>query len=313
MTATQTPAKEARAHTRFRNHSLRKDKKAVTPAISTVIMTAALVTLVLVSMSYAKNYLDVQMAGSEFSAEKQFMLSTGLQIDAVAWTIGATQTVQYTTRYAQVTFVPAILKYTFEISTNNGASWQLVPYSTITTGIILLNMPVTSYNLGKNYFGRIFPASNGSILQQGASAPVSQVFATEKIPMADGGYARIVTVPVVRMLNSTLTGGTQSYYKFYLPTLVSGSNPHISQSITLTGTSLTKITPSGAITNFRINATSLASNPLGFNLSFFNFDHTVGNATNVANSFATETVSMPAGSLVEIYTGTVVVSMGLTV
>ena len=276
-------------------------------------MTAAVVTLVLVSMSYANNYLNVQMAGSEFSAEKQFMLSTGLQIDAVAWTIGATQTVQYTTRYAQVTFVPAILKYTFEISTNNGASYQTA--YTCTTGMVLLNMPVTAYNLGGNYFGRIFPASNGSILQWNTSAPVSQVFATEKIPMADGGYARIVTVPVVRLLNFTLTGGTQSYYKFYLPTLVNGSNPHISQSITLTGTSPTKIAPSGAITNVRINATSLASNsnPPGFNLSFFNFDHTVGNATNVANSFATETVSMPAGSLVEIYTGTVVVSMGLTV
>jgi hypothetical protein len=303
---------------RRQHERLRKDRKAVSPAISTVIMTAVLVTLVLVAVAYANNYLSVQMASSEFSGDEQFMLSTGLQIDAVAWTIGATQTVQYTARYAQVTFVPAILRYTFETSTNNGASWTPIPSSTITTGIILINMPVTSYNLGKNYFGRIFPASNGSILQQGASAPVSQVFATEKTPMADGSYARIVVVPVARLLNSTLAGATQSYYyKFYLPTLVSGSSPHISQSITLIGTSLTKITPPGATTNFlfRIKATSLASNsnPPSFNLSFFNFDHIVGNATDVANSFATETVSMPAGSLIEIYTSTVVVSMGLTV
>jgi hypothetical protein len=274
-------------------------------------MTAAVIVLVLVTMAYANNYLNVQMAGNEFSADKQFMLSTGLQIDAVAWTIGATQTVQYTTRYAQVTFVPAILNYTFEISTNNG---PYVPVYNCTTGMILVNMPATAYSLGNYYFSRIFPTSNGSILQWNTSAPVSQVFATGKTPMADGSYARIVVVPVVRLLSSTLAGGTQSYYKFYLPTLVSGSNRHISQSITLTGNSLTKIAPSGAITSVRVNATSLASNsnPPSFNLSFFNFDHTVGNATNVANSFATETVSMPAGSLVEIYMGTVVVSMGLT-
>jgi hypothetical protein len=277
------------------------------------MMTGAVVTLVLVAAAYASNYLNVQMAGSEFSAEKQFMLASGLQIDTVAWTIGATQTVQYTTRYAQVTFVPAILKYTFEYKTQGNASWQLLT-DTLTTGIILLNMPITSFNLGKNYFGRIFPASGGSILQWGASAPVSQVFATEKIPMADGSYARIVTVTVVRLLNSKIAGGTQSYCKFYLPTLISGLSPHLSQSITLTGTSLTRITPNGVVTSFRINATSLASylNPPSFDLSFFNFDHIVGNATNVANSFATETVSMPTGSLVEIYTSKVAVSMGLT-
>jgi hypothetical protein len=304
---------------RLQHERLRRDRKAVSPAISTVIMTAALVTLVLVAVAYANNYLNVQMAGSEFSGDEQFMLSTGLQIDAVAWTIGATQTVQYTARYAQVTFVPAILNYTFETSTNNGLSWQPVPNSTIATGIILLNIPVASYNLGRNYFERIFPASNGSILQQGASAPVSQVFATEKLPMADGSYARIVTVPVVRLLNFTLAVGTQNqtYCKLYLPTLVSGLSPHISQSITLKGTSLTKATASGAITNVRINATSLASisNPPGFNLSFFNFDHTVGNSTDVAHSFASEVFNMPSGSvwsLVEIYTGTVAVSMGLT-
>jgi hypothetical protein len=274
-------------------------------------MTAAVIVLVLVTAAYANNFLNVQMAGNEFSADEQFMLSTGLQIDAVAWTIGATQTVQYTAKYAQVTFVPAILNYTFEI--NNGTSYNTV-YS-CTTGMILVNMPVTDYNLGKNYFSRIFPASNGSILQWNASAPVSQVFATEKTPMADGSYARIVTVPVVRLLNFTLAAGTPSYYNFYLPTLIAGSNPHISQSITLTGNSLTKITPSGTITSVRINATSLASNsnPPGFNLSFFNFDHTYGNSTDVAHSFASEVVNVPAGSLISINTGTVVVSIGLTV
>jgi hypothetical protein len=166
--------------------------------------------------------------------------------------------------------------------------------------MILFNMPVNDYSLGNNYFSRMMPANNGSFLQWNASAPVSQVFATQEVPMKDGSYARIVAVPTVRVLNSTLvTGG--NYYKFYLPSLVSGSNPHLSQSLTLTGSSLTKVTPSTSITQVRINATALAtpSTPPGFNSAFFNFDHT------------TETLSVPSESLVEFYSGTVSVSIGM--
>ncbi len=282
------------------NHiNLRNDKKAISPAISTVIMTAALVVLVFVAMNYANSTLTSSMAGDEFSTSKQFMQSAGVQIDNVAWTIGRTETVDFTAKYGQVTFVPNVINYTFEI--NNGSSWQTVYNST--TGMIMYKIPVSSYNLGNNYFSRIVPSNNGSFLQWNASAPVSQVFATEKLPMKDGSYARVVAVPTVRALNSTLiTGG--SYYKFYLPTLVNGSNPYLSQSVTLTGSSLTRAMPSGTITQVRINATALAapSTPPGFNSAFFNFDH------------SSETINIPHGTsapLIEFYIGTVTVSIGM--
>lgn len=274
---------------------LRKGNRAVSPAISTVIMTAALVVLVFVASSYASNILNLQIAGDEFGANKQFMQSTGLQIDDVAWTIGRTETVHFTAKSGQVAFVPNVLNYTFEIY--NGSSWQTIYNST--TGMVLFNMPVNAYSLGNGYFSRIIPADNGSILQWNASAPVSQVFATEKVPMNDGSYSRIVAVSTVRALNSTLiTGGT--YYKFYLPSLVAGSSRYLSQSLTLTGSGLTKITASGAVTQVRVTVTALAapSTPPGFDSAFFNFDH------------ATETVNVPSGSIIELYNGMVSVSIG---
>jgi hypothetical protein len=85
-------------------------------------MTAALVVLVLVAMNYANTSLTSQLAGDEFNANKLFMQSSGLQIDDVAWTIGRTETVDYTAKYGQVTFVPNVINYTIEIK--NGASWQ---------------------------------------------------------------------------------------------------------------------------------------------------------------------------------------------
>lgn len=275
---------------------MRKNNRAISPAISTVIMTAAIVVLVLVAMTYANGSLTNQLAGDEFSANKQFMQSTGLQIDNVAWTIGRTETVDYTSKYGQVTFQPTVINYTIEIKTGSSSPWKTI-YN-FTTGMILFNMPVRDYSLGNNYFSRIIPASSGSFLQWNASASVCQVFATQKAPMQDGSYARIVAVPTVRVLNSALVT-RMSYYTFYLPCLVSGSSPYLSQSVTLTGSSLTNLTPSGTITQIRINATAVSNSPTGFNNAFFNFDNT------------SETIIIPSGASIEFYIGTVEVSIGM--
>jgi hypothetical protein len=280
-----------------RKKTLKKDRCAVAPAISMIIMTAVLVVLVLVAASFANSELTLQMAEGEFSSSKNFMQSTGTQIDNVAWTIGRTETVDYTAKYGQVAFAPKVLTYTFEIYHNS----VLLDTYTFTTGMILYNMPASTYSVGNNYFSRIIPSDNGSFLQSGVSSPVYQVFAIEKLP-AYGSYSRIVTVPSVRYLTSTING--ENYYEFYLPSLVSGSSPYISQSLTLTGNGLSMDMPSGAVTQVQITAAAIQSpTPLGFNsfnTSFFNFGST------------TATVNISSGSLVEIYNGQVTVSIGLT-
>ena len=262
-----------------------------------IIMTAALVVLVLVAAGFASNELTLQMAEGEFSSSKDFMQSTGTQIDNVAWTIGRTETVDYTAKYGQVAFAPQGLTYTFKIYDNS----ILLDTYTFTTGMILYNMPAGTYSVGNNYFSRIIPSNSGSFLQSGVSSPVYQVFAVEKIP-AYGSYARIVTVPSVRYLTSTING--ENYYEFYLPSLVSGSSPYLSQSLTLTSNGLSMDTPSGAITQVQITAAAIQTPaPLGFNsfsTSFFSFSST------------TASVSINSGSLVEIYNGQVTVSIGLT-
>ena len=289
-------------HYHLKRKPLRNNNRAVSPAISTVVMTTALVVLVFVAMNYANSNLTLSIAGDEFSASKQFMQTVGMQIDNVAWTIGRTETVDFTSRYGQIAFVSNVINYTVEI--NNGGSWQTIYNAT--TGMIMYKMPTSTYNLGNNYFDRVVPSNDGSILQWNASASVSQIFATEKLPMNDGSFARVISVPAVRALNSTLNtaAGNYSYYKFYLPTLIGGSSPYLSQSVTLTGSNLNRVMPSGTVTQIRINATALAapSTPPGFDSAFFSFDH------------SSETINIPHGTsepLIEFYSGTVSVSIGL--
>jgi hypothetical protein len=257
-------------------------------------VTAAVVVMILVAMGFANNFLDARMAENEFSTNKQFMYTTGLQIDDIAWTIGRTQTVRYSSQYGNMKFQSPAVNYTFEVDTGGG----LEPLFNITTGMIVFNIPVSTYSVSNNYFERIMPSSNGSFLQEGPSAPVSQVFCVEKLPMNEGNYTRIVVVPSIRMLNSTIdsqSGTPTNYTKFYLPTLEKGNHRYMSQSITMTGSNIIKIVKSG-VRQVRITVT-FPNVGLGFDSSFFKFDH------------LSETITLD-DSVVEFYVGKVIVTLG---
>lgn len=219
---------------RYSHRSLRKDKRAVSPAISTVILMAAGIVMILVAMTYANNILSLKMAQNEFSTNQQFMQTSGQQIDDIAWTVGRTQTVSFSSQYGNVKFEEGALIYNFSVHTSSG--WDNFTVSG-ETGMLLYNMPVSSYSMGTNYFARVPSTANSSFLLSDSTAPISQVICEEKLPMSDGSYTRIALVPTMRVLTSTVTNGqqTSSYFKFYLPDLESGTNLYRSQSITLTG------------------------------------------------------------------------------
>ncbi|MGQ9539097.1 MAG: hypothetical protein ACUVTE_05920 [Candidatus Bathycorpusculaceae bacterium] len=269
---------------------LKRNRKAVSPAISTVILTSAIVVLLLVTMVFANNFLNARMTENEFSAMKQFMQTVGLQIDDVAWIPGRVQTLRYASRYGHINFEGGTLKYSVYLL--DGSEYKF--FANFTTGILLFNVPISSYTLGNNYYERVFPISESTFLYADPSAPVSNVFVVEKLPMHDGDYVRIVVAPCIRVLNSTL--GTTKYYRFFLPLLVSGRHPRYSQSVTLSGESVSVKTGSGNAVKITVSFPEVSK---GFGESFFRFENT------------TEIFDVPDGSVVEFYTGEVVVSLGL--
>ena len=273
---------------------LRTDEKAVSPAISTVILTGAVVVLLLVTVTFGNNFLNARMAENEFSAMKQFMQTVGLQIDDVAWIVGRTQTIRYASRFGHVDFESLALSYTIYVNDDV----FLVSYS---TGILLFNMPISEYSVSNNYSEQIFPSSDRSFLQLGSSAPVGHVYEIEKVPMNDGNFIRVVVAPSIRMLNSTIsTGGEEkNYFRFYLPILSSGTHRYHSQSVTLAGNTVSAKVE-GSVNKIKIHLSFLKGS-LGFDEDFFNFES------------VDEEVDIPDGSVIEFYTGEVIVSLGLHV
>lgn len=269
---------------------LLKDSRGLSPAISTVIMTATIIVMVLVAMAYGQSYLSSSMAQNEFSTNQQFMVTTGLQIDDVAWTVGRAQTIQYSSTYGDLEVLPQALTYT--IAMYQGA---ILKFSeTISTGIIMYDVPTTEYSLGNNYM-KVLSSSNSAFLQSGTAAPVSCVYSVERVPMSDGNLARVVVVPTIR--NMTTAVGGANYDELYLPLLVNGTSLGLSQSATLVCQTVDQYVQSG-ITRLQVSLTF----PLvaqGFSSAFFPFA-----ATTVTENF-------PVSSTVQLYVGEVSVSIGL--
>ena len=268
--------------------SLRRSRKAISPAISSVIVTAVIVMLVTVALTFASNTLLYRIAESEFNSTKQTMATLGLQIDDVAWIIGRAETVRFSSRYGDVAFRSA-LNYTVYINTTAETNQRL--YSNI-TGIISFEMATKHHSMGGSYFEMIAPSTNMDFLLEGASEPVSRVFVVEKLPMADGSFSRIVVAPSMRMVSTSI--GTTDYVRLYLPILLQGETPRRSQSITLNGRSFSTI---------RKSVTGIAVE-VGFPLtdhdnSFFNYPQTV-----ISMQFEEETI-------LELYTGGIEVGFGV--
>jgi hypothetical protein len=260
-------------------------------------------------MAFTNNFLDTRMAENEFNANKQFMLTMGLQIDDIAWTIGRTQTVRFSSRYGNVKLVDAVLMYTFEVNNSVTGDWETL--GSWSTGIISFNMPIQAYTLGNGYNVSLFPSNRSFLQGPSASTPISQVLVVEKLPMQEGNYTRIVAVPMIRMLNSTISGTQQqNYYKFYLPTLRPGTNSYLSQSVTLTGTGISKIAFPGA-NQVRVNVTFPKAASDGFDYGFFSFGNTLVNP-QTPQGYYTKTYNLAASSTVELYVANVTVSLGLT-
>lgn len=286
----------------------RRNNRAISPVISTVIITGTIIALVTVAVVFANNFLSARLAESDFSVAKQFMQTLGLQIDDVAWRMGQTETIRYSSRYGDVNILQNVkLNYTIEIKTLESPSTYQVYYSN-KTRFVSFNMPVSQYTVSNNYFEQIWPTKVSTLTVKGSSAPTSTVFAVEKTPMSDGSYVRVVTAPVIRLINSTIVTATNStfYFKLYLPLLSLDTAPKKSQSVTLTGDSVS-IKTKNHITSIRISVDfSQASD---FNNTFFHFP-SVQEVINAPSGYP----SLPTKDcVIELYTGAVSVSLGANV
>lgn len=276
------------------------DRRALSPVISTVIMIGAIVALLGVTLIYANGLLLSKVAEGDFNAAKPFMRTMGLQIDDVAWTIGRTETLRYSSKYGEVRLEPSTLNYTVNVETDGSGTYKF----SNKTGVLLFNIATSRYSVANGYWSLISPSQDDALILKGASASVARVFAVERMPMQDGSYIRVVAAPAIRTLFSSINTSSSStlYIKLYLPVLKLGEAPRRSQSVTLTGKSFAANTLND-VTSINVTVDfPREPSPENFDSFFFHFPS------------LSEVIDIPAGYsdvVLEFYVSEVTVDFGI--
>ena len=174
------------------------------------------------------------------------------------------------------------------------------PFSSSEVRVLFYNIPIHDYHLDNEYYERILPTDPENLLFSGTSAPTTQIFAIQKNPIVgEDDYIRGVVTPVIRYVTANITSLQQStyYVKLYLPNLFLGSVPDASQSITLTGETVT-VSRENNVEWVRVTV-SFPQSSSGYDNTFFHFPQT------------TQVISVPEGSVLEFYNSEVEIDIGL--
>ena len=280
-----------------------RNKKGIEPVVATVIITGTIIALVTIAMVFANNLLTATIAQGDFNSAKQYMQTVAMQIDDVAWQLGQTETVSYSSTYGTVNALNyAVLTYKINVTANGVTIAKFPP---LNTTIIYFYMRTSYYSVSNNYFSQVWPSQVLHPINYGSSAPVATVFAVENMPMSDGSYIRVVAAPVIRFINSiiTTTQTTDAYF-LYLPLLSLASSPRLSQSVTLRANSISVLNASSKVRASIGVAVSFPESVYGYSNMFFHFPS------------ISQVITAPAGYnsyVFELYTASVAVSLGANI
>ena len=123
--------------------SILNNRKAASPAVSMVIITAATVVMILVASTYALQLLIQQQASSEFSTIQKSFLSFDDAVRDIAFDRGGSRSVRFTASFGHLFLLEG--NKTFEITESSlGYNYQF------TSAVIKYSMPYTLSSLSES-------------------------------------------------------------------------------------------------------------------------------------------------------------------
>ena len=182
---------------------LRKNKKAASPAISMVIITAITVVLVLVTGNYAYQVLERQQGASEFETVKKSILVFDDAVRDVAWDLGGSRSARFTVNYGGLEIIPNNAEKGLLLSVSV-AEYPDANYSCY-TGYIRYSISTNYANLG-NVLESYILGDNRTVVSSGTES-LSQAFIKQesgRVIITLGYRVRVIRTSVVKVGNNTV-------------------------------------------------------------------------------------------------------------
>lgn len=121
---------------RLKSLPLVGSNKAVSYAVSALIVTGTTIGLVLVASVYAFQMLERQRGASEFEVTKKSILAFNDALENVAWEAGASRSTRFSVHYGYLQLVPNINSITINATVNGQSKPLSTPTFPGSTGLI---------------------------------------------------------------------------------------------------------------------------------------------------------------------------------
>jgi len=150
---------------------LLRHSKAVSYAISAVIITAVTVTLVVVAAMYAYQVLEQQRGAAEFDVAKNSILAFDDALQDAAWKLNASRMVRFKVEFGSLELTSNAL--TLDVSARIGNSSENYTLGSVSTGIIRYSIENRYVTLGANYTSYIL--GSDSLIVNGSTESLGRV------------------------------------------------------------------------------------------------------------------------------------------
>ncbi len=146
---------------------LLRQNKAVSTAISAIVITAITVALVMVVAFYAYQVLEQQRGAAEFDVAEKSILAFDDALQDVAWKPNASRMVRFKVEYGALKLIPNAT--TLIVSASIGDS-NATPLASVSTGFIRYSIGTRYVTFGEPYESCIL-GNNESIVSSSAENP----------------------------------------------------------------------------------------------------------------------------------------------
>jgi len=197
---------------------LLRQNKAVSTAISALIITAVTATLVMVVAAYAYYVLDQQRGGAEFEVAKKSILAFDDALQDAAWKLDASRAARFKIDFGNLLLIPdaITLNVTATIDSSN------YPLGSISTGLIKYSISTQYVTFGANYTSYILGDSD--LVVTDSTESLGRVFIEQESPSVYiilNYRVRAMRTSVIQVNNITV-----NYVSVWLIRVVTNSASH---------------------------------------------------------------------------------------
>ena len=199
--------------------SLLRQNKAVSTAISALIITAVTATLVMAVAAYAYYVLEQQRGGAEFEVAKKSILAFDDALQDAAWKLNASRAVRFKIGFGNLLLIPDAITLNVT-ATIDSSDYTL---ESISTGIIKYSISTQHVSFGENYKSYILGDSDLVVTDSAES--LGRVFIEQESPSVN--VILNYRVRVMRTSYLNVNGTMVNYVSVWLIRVVTDSASHI--------------------------------------------------------------------------------------